>query len=75
MVWTIWRRIVLINSDELCNEIASIHRNVERERIDVRVKIRGKQTGFLQPVNEVYFDEHHKNIILVIDEPTVTISL
>ena len=53
--------------------VASIHQIVGQTELRVCVKI-GENEG-LQPVEKVFFDEHHKSIVFVVQHPRNTISL
>ena len=65
----------MLNSDELCQSVMFIQKQVERKSLKLRVKVFGKASDNLQPVKELYFDDHHNSVVLVIDDPDKVISL
>ena len=65
----------MLNSDELCQSVMFIQKQVERKSLKLRVKLSGKTSDNLQPVKELYFDDHHNSVVLVIDDPDKVISL
>jgi hypothetical protein len=65
----------LVNSDELCRSLMLIQKQSEQKSLKLCVKFSGKTSENLQPVKDLYFDDHHKIVVLVIDDPDTLISL
>ena len=66
---------MLLNSDELCQSVMSIQEQTEQKSLKLCVKFSGKTSENLQPVKDLYFDDHHNCVVLVIDDPNTVISL
>ena len=65
----------MLNSDELCQSVMLIQKQIEQKSLNLRVKVSGKTSENLQPVKDLYFDDHHNSVVLVIDDPDTGISL
>lgn len=65
----------MLNSDELCRSVMLIQKQVQQTDLNLCVKFSGKTSENLQPVKDLYFDEHHNSVVLVIDDPDTVISL
>ena len=65
----------MLNSDELCRSVMLIQKQVEQKNLKLCVKFSGKTNENLQPVKDLYFDDHHNSVVLVIDDPDTVISL
>ena len=65
----------MLNSDELCQSVMLIQKQIEQKSLNLRVKVSGKTSENLQPVKDLYFDDHHNSVVLVIDDPEAGISL
>ena len=52
-----------------------IQKQVQQTDLNLCVKFSGKTSENLQPVKDLYFDEHHNSVVLVIDDPDTVISL
>ena len=65
----------MVNSDELCRSLMLIQKQSEQKSLKLCVKFSGKTSENLQPVKDLYFDDHHKIVVLVIDDPDTGISL
>ncbi len=65
----------MLNSDELCQSVMLIQKQIEQKSLNLRVKVSGKTSENLQPVKDLYFDDHHNSVVLVIDDPDTLISL
>ena len=52
-----------------------IQRKVEQKSLKLCVKLSGETGENLQSVKDLYFDDHHNSIVLVIDDPDKFISL
>ena len=66
---------MLLNSDELCRSVMSIQKQVEQKSLKLCVKFSRKTCENLQPVKDLYFDDHHNTVVLVVDDPDEGISL
>jgi len=66
---------VLLNSDELCRSVILIQEQTEQKSLKLCVKFSGKSSEGLLPVKDLYFDDHHNSVVLVIDDPNAVISL
>ena len=66
---------MLLNSDELCRSVILIQEQTEQKSLKLCVKFPGKKSENLQPVKNLYFDDHHNSIVLVVDDPDTVISL
>ena len=66
---------MLLNSDELCRSVMLIQKQTEQKSLKLCVKFSGKTSENLQPVKDLYFDDHHNSVVLVIDDPDTLISL
>ena len=66
---------MLLNSDELCRSVILIQERTEQKSLKLRVKFSGKISENLLPVKDLYFDDHHNSVVLVIDDPNAAISL
>jgi len=66
---------VLLNSDELCRSVKLIQEQTEQKSLKICVKFSGRTSEHLQPVKDLYFDDHHNSIVLVIDDIDKVISL
>ncbi len=66
---------MLLNSDELCQSVISIQEQTEQKSLKICVKFSGRTSEHLQPVKDLYFDDHHNSVVLVIDDPDTLISL
>ena len=66
---------MLLNSDELCQYVTSIQEQTEQKSLKLCVKFSGKTSENLLPVKDLYFDDHHNSVVLVIDDPNAVISL
>ena len=65
----------MLNSDELCRSVMLIQKQTEQKSLKLYVKSFGKAGENLQPVKNLYFDDHHNSVVLVIDDPNTLISL
>ena len=65
----------MLNSDELCQSVMLIQKQFEQKSLKVCVKFSGTTSENLQPVKNLYFDDHHNCVVLVIDHPDKVISL
>ena len=65
----------MLNSDELCRSVILIQERTEQKSLKLRVKFSGKISENLLPVKDLYFDDHHNSVVLVIDDPNAAISL
>jgi len=65
----------LLNSDEVCRSVMLIQKQTEQKSLKLCVKFSGKASENLQPVKDLYFDDHHNSVVLVIDDPNAVISL
>ena len=65
----------MLNSDELCQSVMLIQKQVEQKGLKVCVKFSGTTSENLNLVKSLYFDEHHNCVVLVIDHPDKVISL
>ena len=65
----------MLNSDELCQSVMFIQQQVEQKSLKLCVKCSGKKGENLQPVKNLYFDDHHNSVVLVIEDPDTVISL
>ena len=65
----------MLNSDELCKSVMFIQKQVERKSLKLCVKCSGKKGENLLPVKNLYFDDHHNSVVLVIEDPDTVISL
>ena len=52
-----------------------IQKQVERKSLKLCVKCSGKKGENLLPVKNLYFDDHHNSVVLVIEDPDTVISL
>ena len=52
-----------------------IQKQTEQKSLKLCVKFSGKTSENLQPVKDLYFDDHHNSVVLVIDNPDTLISL
>ena len=52
-----------------------IQQQVEQKSLKLCVKCSGKKGENLQPVKDLYFDDHHNSVVLVIEDPDTVISL
>ena len=66
---------MLLNSDELCHSVISIQEQTEQKSLKLCVKFSGKTSENLLPVKDLYFDDHHNSVVLVINDPNAVISL
>ena len=66
---------MLLNSDELCRSVISIQEQTEQKSLKLCVRFSGETSESLLPVKDVYFDDHHNSVVLVIDDPNENISL
>ena len=65
----------MLNSNELVQNVISIQKQVQQKNLRLGVKFFGKTNESLQPVKNLYFDDHHNSIVLVIDDPDTLIVL
>jgi len=65
----------VLNSDELCRSVTLIQEQTEQKSLKLCIKFSGKTSENLLPVKDLYFDDHHNSVILVIDDPNAVISL
>ena len=65
----------MLNSDEVCRSVMLIQKQTEQKSLKLFVKFSGKTSENLQPVKDLYFDDHHNSVVLVIDDPEAGISL
>ena len=65
----------MLNSDELCQSVMLIQKQTEQKSLKLCVKFAGKTSEILQPVKDLYFDDHHNSVVLVVDDPDMLISL
>ena len=65
----------MLNSDELCRSVMLIQKQAEQKSLKVCVKFSGKTGENLQPIQDLYFDDHHNRVVLVVDNPDTVISL
>ena len=65
----------MLNSDELCRSVMLIQKQAEQKSLKICVKFSGNTSENLQPVKDLYFDDHHNKVILVIDHPDSIVSL
>ena len=72
--FVLWE-FVLLNSDELCQSVMLIQKQTEQKSLKLCVKFSGKTSENLHPVKDLYFDDHHNSVVLVIDDPNTVISL
>ena len=47
----------MLNSDELCQSVMLIQKQIEQKSLNLRVKVSGKTSENLQPVKDLYFDD------------------
>ena len=66
---------MLLNSDELCRSVILIQEQTDQKSLKLCVKFSGKSSEGLLPVKDLYFDDHHNSVVLVIDDPNAVISL
>ena len=66
---------MLLNSDELCRSVILIQEQTEQKSLKLRVRFSGETSESLLPVKDLYFDDHHESVVLVIDDPNAVISL
>ena len=66
---------MLLNSDELCRSVILIQEQTEQKSLKLCVKFSGKSSEGLLPVKDLYFDDHHNRVVLVVDNPDTVISL
>ena len=66
---------MLLNSDELCRSVILIQEQTEQKSLKLCVKFSGKSSEGFLPVKDLYFDDHHNSVVLVIDDPNAVISL
>ena len=66
---------MLLNSDELCRSVKLIQEQTEQKSLKICVKFSGRTSEHLQPVKDLYFDDHHNSLVLVIDDIDKVISL
>ena len=66
---------MLLNSDELCRSVILIQEQTDQKSLKLRVKFSGERSESLLPVKDLYFDDHHNSVVLVINEPNAVISL
>ena len=66
---------MLLNSDELCRSVILIQEQTEQKSLKLCVKFSGESSEGLLPVKDLYFDDHHNSVVLVIDDPNAVISL
>ena len=66
---------MLLNSDELCRFVILIQEQTEQKSLKLCVKFSGKTSENPLPVKDLYFDDHHNRVVLVIDDPNAIISL
>ena len=52
-----------------------IQKETEQKSLKLCIKFLGDTSENLQPVKDLYFDDHHNSIVLVIDDPDTVISL
>ncbi|MEL0325911.1 MAG: hypothetical protein VXA09_02760 [Burkholderiaceae bacterium] len=65
----------MLNSDELCRSVILIQEQTEQKSLKLGVKFPGESSEGLLPVKDLYFDDHHNSVVLVIDDPNAVISL
>ena len=65
----------MLNSDELCRSVILIQEQTGQKSLKLCVKFSGKTSENLLPVKDLYFDDHHNSVVLVIDDPNAVISL
>ncbi len=65
----------MLNSEELCRSVISIQKQVEQKSLRLCVKFSRKTSENLHPVKDLYFDDHHNTVVLVVDDPDDVISL
>ena len=65
----------MLNSDELCQSVMLIQKQTDQKSLKLCVKFPGKKSENLQPVKNLYFDDHHNCVVLVVDDPNTLISL
>ena len=65
----------MLNSDELCRSVMLIQKETEQKSLKLCIKFFGDTSENLQPVKDLYFDDHHNSIVLVVDDPDTVISL
>ena len=66
---------MLLNSDELCRSVILIQEQTEQKSLKLCVRFSGETSESLLPVKDLYFDDHHNSIVLVVDDPDTVISL
>ena len=66
---------MLLNSDELCRSVILIQEKTEQKSLKLRVRFSGETSESLLLVKDLYFDDHHNSVVLVIDDPNAVISL
>ena len=66
---------MLLKSDELCRSLILIQEQTEQKSLKLCIKFSGKTNENLLPVKDLYFDDHHNSVVLVIDDPNAIISL
>ena len=66
---------MLLNSDELCRSVRLIQEQTEQKSLKLRVRFSGETSESLLLVKDLYFDDHHNSVVLVIDDPNAVISL
>jgi len=52
-----------------------IQKQAEQKSLKVCVKFSGKTGENLQPIQDLYFDDHHNRVVLVVDNLDTVISL
>ena len=65
----------MVNSSGLNRAIMQIHQRIGQDDLEVCVQLYGAQTHTMQPIKQIAFDDHHRKIVLIIDDPENTISL
>ena len=65
----------MVKSDELCRSVMIIQKETGQKSIRLCIKFSGNTSENLQPVKDLYFDDHHNSIVMIIDDPDTVISL
>ena len=52
-----------------------IQKETEQKSLRLCIKFSGNTSEKLQPVKDLYFDDHHNSIVMIIDDPDTVISL
>ena len=65
----------MVKSDDLCRFVMLIQKETEQKSLRLCIKFSGNTSENLQPVKDLYFDDHHNSIVMIIDDPDTVISL